>query len=86
MPAAARLMAAVLPSYAFQVLPGSGEPTVIRAALQTALPTAPPRNKQLVTEASILHLTIARLLAPARLPPAGHLASAPRQVRLGSEI
>lgn len=67
-----------------QVLPGSGEPAEIRMKLQKALPLAPPPEQQVVQEHAMLHTTVARLLAPALHPAAGHTtgdgASHPPQV------
>jgi hypothetical protein len=48
------------------VLPGSGEPADLRAAIATALPNAPKREHQVIKDSGILHMTLARLLAPAQ--------------------
>ncbi|KAG2493462.1 hypothetical protein HYH03_008279 [Edaphochlamys debaryana] len=48
----------------WQVLPGGGEPALLRAALGEALPNAPPKEAQMVKEPAMLHTTIARLLQP----------------------
>jgi hypothetical protein len=67
-----------------QVAVGGGEPAALRDALQTALPSAPPPNKQLVGERAMLHTTIARLLAPSLRPaPAGAQGQVRRVLRLG---
>ncbi len=52
----------------WQVLPGGGEPAVLRQALAAALPGAPPKEGQMVREPAILHTTVARLLAPLKSP------------------
>jgi hypothetical protein len=49
---------------------GSGEPEELRARLRAALPRAPPPGAQAVRDPSVLHTTIARLLAPPRRPSA----------------
>lgn len=59
------------PILTLQVLPGSGEPQDLRASLRHALPRAPDPSKQAVQEPTILHTTIARMLAPARRPVHG---------------
>jgi hypothetical protein len=51
-----------------QVLPGSQEVATLRAALQAALPRAPPPEQQHVRSPAMLYTTVARLLAPARRP------------------
>ena len=63
----------------FQVLPGGGEPGDLRASLRAALPRAPPAAAQAVREPALLHVTLARLLAPARRPG---LAAAGRGKRI----
>jgi hypothetical protein len=68
--------------FTLQVLPGSSEPADVRAALKKALPVAPAAAKQVVLDPSLLHITVARLLAPANPPTHGSLAaSSARQVR-----
>jgi len=49
-----------------QVLPGSGEPADLRAAIAAALPQAPKPEQQVIKDGAILHMTLARLLAPAQ--------------------
>jgi hypothetical protein len=52
----------------WQVLASGGEPAVLRQALGAALPNAPPKEGQMVTQPAILHTTVARLLAPLKSP------------------
>ncbi|KAG1672424.1 hypothetical protein FOA52_013210 [Chlamydomonas sp. UWO 241] len=48
----------------WQVLPTGTEPADLRASLAEALPNSPPKEGQMVKEASMLHTTVARLLQP----------------------
>ncbi|WIA31868.1 hypothetical protein OEZ86_002733 [Tetradesmus obliquus] len=65
----------------WQVLPGSSEPAGLRSALKDALPAAPAPAQQVVLQPSLLHITVARLLAPAKLPThGGSQATVERQV------
>jgi hypothetical protein len=50
------------------VLPWSTEVAELLAALQAALPHAPPPDQQHVHYPAMLYTTVARLLAPARRP------------------
>eukprot|EP00879_Flechtneria_rotunda_P021896 GHRR01023091.1.p1 GENE.GHRR01023091.1~~GHRR01023091.1.p1 ORF type:complete len:367 (+),score=82.02 GHRR01023091.1:3052-4152(+) len=52
----------------WQVLPGSGEPAILRDRLRAALPRAPPLDKQVIQELAILHTTVGRVLAPTKRP------------------
>lgn len=65
-----RLPPSSSPAPTLQVLPGSTEPAVLRSALQTSLPHAPPLEEQPVQYPAMLYTTVGRLLSPPRRPDA----------------